>query len=83
MVWSHIKRNIIKLEIVQGTVIKKLNKSTYGERLRMLKIYILENRIEREGGDLINTYRIINSIENVDKECFQRMFYNLVLWLTK
>ncbi len=79
MVWSHIKRNIIKLEIVQGTVIKKLNKSTYGERLRMLKIYILENRIEREGGDLINTYRIINSIENVDKECFQRMFYNLVL----
>ncbi len=79
MVWSHIKRNIIKLEIVQGTVIKKLNKSTYGERLRMLKIYILENSIEREGGDLINTYRIINSIENVDKECFQRMFYNLVL----
>ncbi len=78
MVWSHIKRNIIKLEIVQGTVIKKLNKSTYGERLRM-EINILENRIEREGGDLINTYRIINSIENVDKECFQRMFYNLVL----
>ncbi len=67
MVWSHIKRNIIKLEIVQGTVIKKLNKSTYGERLRM-EMYILENRIEREGGYLINTYRIINSIENVDKE---------------
>ncbi len=34
----------------------------------MLEIPILENR--RERGDLINIYRMINGMENVDKECF-------------
>ncbi len=34
----------------------------------MLEIPTLENR--RERGDLINIYRMINGMENVDKKCF-------------
>ncbi len=69
----HIKRNIIKLERVQRAVSKmvpELSKSTYEERLRMLEIPTFENRRERERGDLINIYRMINGMENVDKKCF-------------
>ncbi len=69
VVWSpHIMRNIIKLERVQSAVTKmvlELSKSTYEERLRMLEIPTIENR--RERGDLINICRMINDMENVEK----------------
>ena len=41
---------------------------TYEERLRLLEIPTLEER--RERGDLINVYRMVNGMENVDREAF-------------
>ncbi len=47
-------------------MVLELSKLTYEERLRMLEISTLENK----RGDLINIYRMINGMENVDKKCF-------------
>ncbi len=73
--WSpHLKRDMECLEKVQRRatkIVKGFGKISYKERLVRLKLYSLEER--RTRGDLIETYKLINGIEDVDyREFFSK-----------
>ena len=69
IVWSpHTKKNIRKLERVQRAATKmvpELSDLPYEERLRKLELPTLEMR--RERGDLISVYRMLNGLEEVER----------------
>src|SRR6218665_201985 len=71
-VWNpYHKKDIECLEKVQRRatkLIRALAKVTYEERLQKLGIYTLERR--RMRGDLIETYKILRGLENVDEHSF-------------
>jgi len=68
--WNpYLIKDIKCLERVQRRATKlvpSLRKYTYEKRLELLNLYSLENR--RERGDLIETFKILKGLENVDKE---------------
>ena len=69
VVWSpHTKKNIRKLERVQRAATKmvpELSGMSYEERLKKMELPTLEKR--RERGDLINVYRMVNGLEEVEE----------------
>ena len=71
-VWSpHKKKHIRKLERIQRMATKmvpEIERLTYEERLREMKLPTLEAR--RERGDLITIYKLVNKLEETDKEDF-------------
>ena len=73
--WSpYLKKDIEELEKVQRRMAKLVPEHkdlTYKERCKRLGIYSLVKR--RLKGDLIETYKIIHGIENVDKGVFFKM----------
>ncbi len=65
----HTKKNIRKLKRVHRAATKlvpELKDLTYEERLRKQEIPTLESR--RERGDLISTYKMVNSLDKVDDD---------------
>ena len=68
VVWSpHKKKHIRKLERLQRVATKmvpELTEMTYEERLRAMDIPTLEQR--RERGDLIQVYKLVNGMDEVD-----------------
>ena len=71
-VWSpHLQKNIKKIESVQRRATKQVNdlhNISYEERLRELKIPSLKRR--RARGDLIETFKIVNGLYNIDPKDF-------------
>ena len=70
VVWSpHKKKHIKKLERIQRIATKmvpELAGLTYEERLRVMNLPTLEQR--RERGDLIQVYKLMNGMDEVDNE---------------
>ncbi|XP_050692945.1 uncharacterized protein LOC126983856 [Eriocheir sinensis] len=68
--WSpHMKKHIVKLERIQRMATKmvpELEGLTYEERLKEMDLPTLEQR--RERGDLIQIYRLLSKMEEVDNE---------------
>ena len=52
-------------------IIPKLKHKTYEDRLRHLKLPTLEKRWDR--GDLIETFKILNDFDNVNRDLFFQM----------
>ena len=73
--WSpYLRKDIEELEKVQRRMtrlVPELKTLNYEERRKRLGIYSLEKR--RLRGDLIETYKIVHGLENVDREIFFRM----------
>ncbi len=71
-IWSpQFKRQSVEIEKVQRRatkILKNLKNLTYSERLDKLKLPSLKFR--RIRGDLIQAFKIINNIDNVDKDLF-------------
>lgn len=72
MVWSPgIKKPIRKLEGKQRETTKLppgLKELPHKERLTKLDLITLEQRRERERGDLITLYRVMTGMEKLDRE---------------
>ena len=70
--WSPFyRKDIIEMEKVQRRMTKlvpELRDLPYEERCRQLELTTLEKR--RERGDLIEAYKIINGMENIEREDF-------------
>ena len=70
--WSpHLKKDIFALEQVQRRatrLIPELSSLPYEERLKALQLTTLEDR--RIRGDLIEVYKLVHGIENVDHTQF-------------
>ena len=70
--WSpHLKKDIQTLEKVQRRAtrhIQGMENLTYQERLESTGLYSLECR--RKRGDLIETFKILNDLEDIDKDKF-------------
>ena len=70
--WSpYYKKDISELEKVQKRMtrlVPEIRELDYEERCRRLGITTLENR--RKRGDLIETYKILNGMENLDYKSF-------------
>jgi ribonucleases P/MRP protein subunit RPP40 len=80
--WSPwLKKDIEVLERVQRRATKKvpsLKNLSYEQRLRKLKLTTLEAR--RNRGDLIQTFKLLNHIDDIDYQQFfelDHMHYNL------
>ena len=71
-VWSpHHKYNIDAIERVQRRATKMLatlQDLSYSQRLEKLKLETLEYR--RRRADLLETYRIMNGVHNIDQSCY-------------
>jgi hypothetical protein len=71
-VWNpSLKKNIRCLEKVQRRatkLIKELNCLSYHERLTSLGLTTLEYR--RKRNDMVQVYKIINGLDDMDRECF-------------
>ena len=69
-VWCpFLKKDIKTLEKVQRRATKlvpKLKRRPYNERLRALNLYPLE--VRRIRGDMIETFKILNGLEDIDPE---------------
>ena len=70
VVWSpHKKKHIKKLERLQRMatrMVPELEGMTYEERIKAMDLPTLEQR--REGGDLIQIYKLVNGMYEVDNE---------------
>ena len=70
VVWSpYKKKHIRKLERLQRMATKmvpELAEMTYEERLKEMNLLTLEQR--RERGDLIQVYKLLNGLDEVDNE---------------
>ena len=70
IVWSpHLKKHVIKLERIQRAatrMVPELANLQYEERLKELNLPTLEER--RERGDLITLYKLVNQVEEVDRD---------------
>jgi hypothetical protein len=71
-IWSpKFKKDAVSIENVQRRatrVLSELAGKEYSERLLQLGIPTLEYRINR--ADMIDTYKIVNNIDKIDKEIF-------------
>ena len=71
-VWSpHLRKHVMKLERVQRAatrMVPELANLQYEERLKELNLPTLEER--RERGDLIALHKLVNEIDEVDREDF-------------
>ncbi|MFZ2537548.1 MAG: hypothetical protein WAX04_01440 [Oscillospiraceae bacterium] len=71
-VWNpFLKKDIEILENVQRRatkMVKALGKMSYEERLAKLKLFPLSYR--RKRGDMIEVFKIMNGIDNIDREAF-------------
>ena len=76
--WSpHLKKDIIKLEKVQKgatKMIKGLRHLPYEGSLHQLGLFSLEKR--RLRGDMIEVYKNIHGVENVNRESFFSLSQN-------
>ena len=72
VIWSpYLKRQSIAIEKIQRRATKILSECrdmTYGDRLRFLRLHSLKGR--RIRGDLIQTFKILNEIEDVNTNTF-------------
>ena len=68
VIWSpHLKRQSIQIERIQRRATKLIpecKKMSYDERLKYLNLFSLKGR--RIRGDLIQTYKIFNGIDDID-----------------
>ena len=78
IIWSpYLKRQSISIEKVQRRATKlvpQCKNMSYKQRLEYLNLYSLKGR--RERGDLIQTYKILHDIDNVDKNLLPKSHYN-------
>jgi len=72
VIWyPHLKYQSVDIENVQRRATKlipELSHLTYGERLKVLHLPSLKHR--RIRGDLIQTYKILNQLDNIDRSYF-------------
>ena len=73
VIWSpHLKKDIDLIESIQRRATRvclpKLRNLTYTDRLTTLNLYSLAYR--RKRGDLIQVYRILNGLDNIDATNF-------------
>ena len=79
--WNpYLVKDIKCLEKIQKratSLVPNIQRYSYEERLKILDLYSLERR--RERGDLIETFKILKGLENVDKEKWFNLSRNVDL----